>query len=170
MSLFNQILGAMDNPNLQANPNQISSILNTVQQMSNTAGTNPTMVESALSIVGNHVRSSLANAGPQQAQTIVNQYGGTTPNPQAVNALFAPNQIMAIVQAITQGTGLNANLVQQMLPLLVPLVLNLLKTGNPNQNTGQASNPVLNAFLDTNGDGTIDAGDFMQLAGRFMQR
>jgi hypothetical protein len=53
-----------------------------------------------------------------------------------------------------------------MLPTLVPLALNFLKTGN----NGQGSNSVLSSFLDADGDGSFDMGDAMQMASGFLNR
>jgi len=173
MSFFNQILSAIDNSDQEASSGQVASMLGTVQQVGDSYGTDPSMVQSALSIVGNHVRSALQQKrdtdGSEQAQGLVNDYSGTYPNPQAVNSLFSPNQLNGVVEAVTQKTGLNAGMVQQMLPILVPLVLNMLKTGTHTQNP-QGGNPVLNAFLDADGDGDIDISDAMQMVGRHLSR
>ena len=174
MSFFNQIVNALDNSDQQASSGQVASMLNTVEQVGNSYGTDPTIVQSALSIVGNHVRSALQEKrntyGSEQAQDLVNQYSGTYPNPQAVNSLFSSNQLQGVVQAVAQRTGLNAGIVQQMLPILVPLVLNMLQTGAPAQNPQRGGNPVLNAFLDADGDGDVDIADAMHMAARHMTR
>lgn len=173
MGLLDQILGAIDNPNQQASTGQLAQIMNTVEQLSGNYGTDPSQMNSAFSIVGNFVRSALqqkqAVQGQGEAQAIVNQYSGSYPNPQAVNSLFSSQQINSIVDAVAQRTGLNAGMVQQMLPILVPLVLNFLKTGTQTNNT-QAGNPVLNAFLDADRDGDVDIVDAMQLAARHFNR
>lgn len=174
MGLLDQILGAMDNPNQEASTGQLATILNTVQQLGDSYGTDPSTVQSALSVVGNYARSALqqkqAQGGNEEAQAIVNQFSGTYPNPQAVDALFGNNQVQQIVQAVTQRTGLDANMVLQMLPVLVPLVLNFLRTGANSQNPQAGGNPVLNAFLDTDRDGDVDIADIMQHAGRYFSR
>jgi hypothetical protein len=60
-------------------------------------------------------------------------------------------------------------MIQSMLPMLVPLVLKFLQTGNNTQG-GQGGNPVLNTFLDADGDGDVDIADAMQLASRHLGR
>lgn len=172
MGLLDQILNAVNSPNQQGSTGQIASILSTAQQLGNSYGTDPSTVQTALSVVGNYVRSALqqkqATEGYEQAQNVVNQYSGTYPNPQAVDALFGFNQIQQIVQAVSQRTGLDAGIIQQMLPILVPLVLNFLQTGSHAQNPqqGQGSNPVLNTFLDADRDGDVDIADVMMMASR----
>ena len=173
MSLFDQILGAIDNPDRQASPSQLGEILSTVQQLSNNAHTDPSTIQSVLSVVGSYARSALqqkrANEGEQQTQEFVNQFGGTQPSTQAVQMLFGAPQIQQIVQEIESRTGLSSGTIQSMLPILVPIVLKFLQTGgstSPGQ--GQGSNPVLNSFLDADGDGDVDIADALRMAGRYM--
>jgi hypothetical protein len=173
MGLFDQVLGAIANPNQQASPGQIGEILSTVNQLSNNANTDPSTIQSVLSIVGNYARSALQqkrqNEGEQQTQGFINQFGGTNPSTQAVQLLFSTPQIQQIVQEVAQRTGLSSGTIQAMLPILVPLVLKFLQTGNNTQQP-QGSNPVLNSFLDADNDGDVDIADAMQMAGRYMGR
>lgn len=193
MGLFDQILGAINNPAQQGSMDQIGSILNTVQQVSNQQGINPSQTQSVMSVLGNLVRSSLqqqASGGYSNPAAVVNQYGGMQPNPQAVQAVFGAGQIPQVVQAIAQQTGLNPQMIQSLLPLLVPVVLNLLKSGATNSQmnaqmggspmgnsnfsnapVNQAGgNPVLSAFLDADGDGDVDISDALRVAGQYMNQ
>lgn len=171
MSLFNQILSAIDNPNQEGNPDQLSGIFNTVQQLSSNANADPSTLQSVLSIVGNYTRSALqdkrATEGTAQTESFVNQFSGTEPNNQVVNMLFSAPQIQQLLAEVEQRTGLDATMIQAMLPTLVPIVLNLLKTGSDPQNPGGA-NSVLNTFLDADGDGDVDIADAMQMASRHL--
>lgn len=173
MSLFNQILSAVTNPQQQASPDQLGSILGTAQQLGNNHGIDPSTTQTVLSMVGGYVRSSLqekrSTMGDGQVQSLVQQFGGLGNNPQAVQALFSPGQQQQVAEDVSQRTGLNAGTVQSMLPMLIPIVLNLLQSGTNTQNT-QAGNPVLNAFLDANQDGNVDIGDMMGLAGQFLSQ
>ncbi|MFM9267199.1 DUF937 domain-containing protein [Tychonema sp. BBK16] len=174
MGLFDQILGAMDNPNQQASPNQLGSILGAVQQLSGNQGVDAGTTQLAMSVLGGYVRSALQNvrsqSGDAQAQQVVNQFSGTDPNPDAVQSLFGGGQLTQIVEDIVQKTGLNNSTVQAMIPVLVPIVLNLLQTGSNAQNPGQGGNSVLNAFLDADGDGDVDMTDTMSMASRFLNQ
>lgn len=174
MGLFDQIINAIDNSSQQASSGQMASMLSTLQQVSDSYGTNPSTVQSVLSIVGNYVRSALQQKrsvdGSEQAQSVVNQFSGTYPNPQAVHSLFSQNQQQQLAQDAAQQTGLNMGTIQQMLPILVPLVLNLLQTGNQTQNSHSSSNPVLNTFLDADHDGDVDIADALGLASRHLRR
>lgn len=172
MPLFDQILAAVQNPNQQANPDQLSSILGTVQQLSSQSGVSPTATQDVLSMLTGYVRSSLqekrATGGTSQLEAILGQ-ASNHPSNAAVQALFTPTQQRQISEAIAQRTGLNAGTVEGMLMVLVPLVLSLLKTGAPTAGGSASGNSVLNSFLDADGDGDVDLGDTLKMAGRFIQ-
>ena len=172
MGLFDQIIDAVGNPAKQGSMEQIGNIVNTVQQLSGNAGADQSTMQSAMSIVGNFVRSSLQEKreaqGEEAVQSLVSEHGGTSPNPQAVSSLFSPQMQQQVSEAVSQRTGLDMSTIQSMLPILVPMVLNLLKTGASSQNPQQGNNPVLNSFLDADGDGDVDMADMMQMASRYM--
>lgn len=173
MSLFNQIVSALNNPEQEANPNQLSEILNTVQQLSNQAQTNPAILQSAMSIIGNYTRTSLQEKrnqeGEQSVNNLINQFAGTTPNNQVTEMLFTTPQIQQLTTEIETKTGLNQGTIKTMLPMLIPLVLNLLKTGaNSHNPTGQ--NSVLHSFLDTDGDGDVDIADVLKLTSNYLNK
>lgn len=173
MGLFDQIVGAINNPNKEASGSQLGNILGTVQQLSGNLGGNSSATQTAMSILGGHVRSALQQkreeSGEAGVQAIVNQFAGTNPNFQAVQALFSASQINDIVQNISEKTGFDLSQIQNLLPTLVPLILNLLKTGSDTENPDQASNNVLNSFLDADGDGDVDISDVMGMASRFLK-
>lgn len=174
MGLFDQIINAIDSQDQQGSTSGLANNLNTMQQLSNSYGADSSTMQSALSIVGNYVRGALqqkrSRGGADEAQNIVNQYSGNYPNPQAVNSLFSGGQVAQIAAEVAARTGLNAGTIQQMLPILVPIVLNLLQSGTRTHNPQGGANPVLNAFLDADRDGDVDIADAMQLASRHLGR
>jgi len=173
MGIFNQILEAIDSPEREASNNQLGSILDTVQQLSGNYQAEPSAVQSAMSIVGNYTKSALQQqrnqGGTSQVNQMLSQFGGTQASPQVLSSLFGSSQLQSMIAQITSRTGLNARTVQSMLPILVPLVLNFLRTGN-NKNNVRSGNPVLNSFLDSDGDGDVDIKDMMSMASRHLGR
>lgn len=172
MGMFNQILQAIDNPNQQASFNGLSNILGTIQQTGSIYGADPGKSQMLLSMVGGYVRSALQekrnNEGEDIVKNLVNQFSGTSANPQAVFALFNQTKLAEIVPEIATKSGINASTIQAMLPMMIPAVLSLLKTGANTENPQEAGNPVLNEFLDADGDGDVDITDAMNLAKRFL--
>lgn len=173
MSIFNQVLQALDNPNQQASTGQLAGILETIGQVSRSQQSDPKTMESAMSVVGKYVRSSLqqkrAEVGDAQTQSLVNTYSGTQPNQQAVQALFSLPQVQQMTKEIEARTGINPGMVQTLLPVLVPLVLNFLQTGASTQNPEQ-SNSVLSGFLDADRDGDVDMADALRMASGYLQK
>ncbi|HEY9865964.1 MAG TPA: DUF937 domain-containing protein [Candidatus Obscuribacterales bacterium] len=173
MGLFDQILTALNDPNTMGNTDQIGSIVNTAQQLGNQLGIAPETSQMVMSMVGSSVRSSLqekqTEIGNDGVQNIVNQFAGITSNPQAVEMLFSSTQQQQLIQTVSQHTGVSAETIQSVLPMVVPLVLNLLKTGTNQQQAASGSNSVLNSFLDADGDGDVDIADAMRLGGQYFK-
>ncbi|QIZ73506.1 DUF937 domain-containing protein [Oxynema aestuarii] len=174
MGLFDQIIGAIDSSDRQANPSQLGAILSTVQHLTRNTNADLSTTQTAISIVGSYVRSALqekrATEGEQTASSIVNHFAGTSANPQAIAALFSSSQVSQLIEAIGAKTGLDPSQIQMMLPILIPVVLNLLRTGANTDNPEAEGNPVLNSFLDADGDGDVDIADALNLAGGFLNR
>jgi Bacterial protein of unknown function (DUF937) len=171
MGLFDQILGAIVNPNQQGSLDQLGGIMSAVQQLSGNTGTDSSAIGSVMAVVGSQVRSALqqkqANEGPDAVEGLVNQFAGNSPNPQAVASLFSPAMQQQVAEIASQRTGMDAGLIQQMLPMVVPMVLNFLHSGASTQGGG---NPVLSSFLDADGDGDTDIADAMQMASKYIGR
>ncbi|WP_036477817.1 DUF937 domain-containing protein [Myxosarcina sp. GI1] len=180
MSLFNQILDAVNSPEREASSNQLGSILDTVQQLGGNYNTNSSNIQSAMSIVGNFTRSALKQKrdrnGMGEVNQIVNRYGGNQANSQVLSMLFGTPQLQQMTQQISSRTGLDARTIQMLLPILVPMVLNLLKTGNSKSaargmsNAVTQNNSVVDRFLDADGDGDVDVADAMMMSSRFLGR
>jgi hypothetical protein len=175
MGLFDQVLNAINNPNQQASTDGISQILGTLQQLASSKGVDPAIAQTVTSVVGNYVRSALQQqretGGNEQIAAIIDQFSGTGANPAAVEALFSPQQQQQITQDASQKTGLNPDTIQSMLPVLTPIILNLLRSGRQTDATSDSpsSNSVLNTFLDTDADGDVDLGDAFSFASRFLK-
>ena len=174
MALFDRIVGALNNPQLQANAGQLGTLLNTAQQLGNQLGASPETTQTLMSVAGRYVRSALKEKrdreGNESVQAFVNEHSGTHPDPAAVQNLLSSQQQNQLIEAVSQRTGINSQSIQSLLPLVVPLILNFLQTGTNTQNPQQAQNPVLSGFLDADGDGDVDLADTMQLAGKFLNR
>jgi uncharacterized protein YidB (DUF937 family) len=175
MGLFDQVLGAIDNPNQQASSSQISNILSAVQQLSGDRNVPPSTTQTVLSIVGRHVRSALqqkrSSGNSDEAETLVERFSGTHANSAAVQSLFNRQQEEETVQDTARQTGLDMNTVRAMLPILIPIVLNLLQSGASTQRTPnrRGSNSVLDTFLGGQ-DGQVDIGDAVALASQFLNQ
>jgi hypothetical protein len=168
MGLFDQVLGAIADPNAAGDNNQLSGILDAVQQLSGNGGGNADAMGSVMSIVGNYARSALQEqrSAGVDVQGLVNQFGGTGANNDAIFAIFNNSQLQSLLSEVESRTGLDRGTIESMLPTVLPIVLNFLKTGSG----GSGGNSVLNGFLDADGDGDVDLGDAMKMAGQYLGR
>jgi uncharacterized protein YidB (DUF937 family) len=169
MSLLDSITSAIANPNQQGSSDQLSNIMNTVSAItgSQSGGTNSTVLMSAVgSVVQSALQNHQAQIGSEGVENLVNQHAGDSPNPGAVQAIFGGQEQQA-VQAIAQQTGMDANQISAMLPMVLPSVLNLLQSGAQN-GSNSGGNPVLNSFLDGDHNGQVDLGDILSQASRFL--
>ena len=174
MSLFDAILGAVNNPNQQASVSQLGNLVGMVQQVSGENGMDAATTQSVMSMVGNAVQSGLQNHsqanGIDATQTLVDQLSGGNTSQNAIASLIPLDLQRQVSSAIASQTGLDAGMIQSMLPSLIPVVLGMLQSGAPQNGAQEAgSNPLLNMFLDGNHDGNLDVGDAMGLAMKFMQ-
>lgn len=109
MGIFDQIINAIDDPNQAATSGQLAGMLGTVQQLGDSYGANPSTVQTALSVVGNYVRSALqqkqATSGYQEAQSVVSQYSGTYPNPKPFRRSFLRISSSKLPKRLPNGRG-----------------------------------------------------------------
>ncbi|MFQ4142644.1 DUF937 domain-containing protein [Chlorogloeopsis sp. ULAP02] len=171
MGLFFDVLSAINNPNQQGSVNQLESITNSIQQLATNRGIQPSQIQSAMSVLGNILRPTLQKQqsalGGAQLQNLINQAVTTSASASGQQSLLSPQLQQQIVQAVSQKTGLSPNMIQAALPSLISAVLGFLNMGATIPGI-QASNPILNTFLDSDRDGDTDLGDVLRFANRFI--
>lgn len=174
MKLFERIADAVNSPEREASTGQVDSTLSIVQALAQSHGISPEATRTIASIVGGYIRSNLKDTrkdqGEAQAESLVNRYSGVSPDQSSVQALFNDQQRSEMVQKASQRTGVHAGAIQAILPILVPAILNLLKTGAVSQSGSRKGNSVLSAFLDSNRDGDVDIGDAIAMAGEYLNK
>ncbi len=174
MKLFDRIVDAVNSPEREASNGQVDSTLSIVQALAQSQGISPDATRTIASVVGGYIRSNLKdtrqNKGEEQAESLVNRYSGVSPDQGSVQALFNDRQKSEMVQEASQRTGINAGAIQTILPILVPAILNLLKTGAVSQSSSGKGNSVLSAFLDNDRDGDVDIGDAIAMAGEYLNK
>jgi hypothetical protein len=87
-----------------------------------------------------------------------------------------------MVNKAQQKSGLSPEVIMSMLPVVLPAVIALLKSGArsgaPATQTGAtagdplgalASNPLLKSFMDSDGDGDIDMTDLVAMGSKFLR-
>lgn len=175
MGLFFDVLSAINNPNQQGSVDGLSSILQTVQQVTGGKGIDTSASQGMFSVLGSLTRSALQKqqgaVGAPSLEGMLGQLAGGAlggaVGGAALQSLFPPALQQQAVEAIAAKTGLNPALVQTMLPGLISSVLGLLNMGAPAPGA-RGTNPLLSAFLNSDNDNDVDMGDVFKFAGRFL--
>jgi hypothetical protein len=172
MSMFFDVLSAINNPDSSANVPQLASIMNSVQSLTTNRGMQPNQVQSMVSIVGNMIRPVLkqqqTTIGTGRLENLISQVVASGASGSSLTSLLSPQLMQQISETVTKQTGMSPNLVQSALPTVVLAVLGMLQMGAPQTGAWGNSNPLLNSFLDSDGDGDNDLGDVMKFANRFL--
>jgi hypothetical protein len=170
MSLFFDVLSSINNPNQQGSVDQLGSVFNSVQQLASSQGMNTDQMSSVLNALGGSLQPVLqqqaGSLGAGQLDGMLSKLssaGGLA----ALQSAIPPQMQEQLIQSVAQKSGLNAGMVQSMLPQLLPVVMGLLGMGatKPGASGG---NGLLNAFLNSGKSGTTDLGTVMNFAGRFL--
>ncbi len=171
MSLFFDVLSSINNPTQQGSIDQLSSVMNSVQELAGSQGMNNDQMGSVLNALGGALQPALK----QQASTIgVGQLegmlgkltgaGGAT----ALTSAIPPQMQQQMIEAIAQKSGMNAGMVQTMLPKLLPVVMGLMGMGAAKPGMAGGGNALLSSFLNSGAPSTTDLGTVMKFAGRFL--
>jgi uncharacterized protein YidB (DUF937 family) len=172
MSIFFDLLSAINNPNQQASVGQLETLTNSIGQLTSRIGLQPEQMQSIFSTVGQVLQPVLKNQqsglGGGLLENVIGQVANSGGSAAALQNLLPPQVQQQIVQTIAQKVGLDANMVQSVLPTLLPMVMNFFQMGAGKPGTS-GPNPLLASFLDSDGDGDTDLGDMLKFAGRFLQ-
>ncbi|MEO0869042.1 MAG: DUF937 domain-containing protein [Cyanobacteria bacterium J06642_11] len=170
MGIFDQVMGAIQDPNRQASIGQLGQIVSMAQQVAQANNANSSTTQQAASVLGGFVQSALREKQQTQGMgavlDLVQQ--GTTDGAGVLPKLFSPDQQTQIASTISQKTGVDASQVMVMLPMVLPIVMKFLNQGAAKPGAQAEGNPLVTAFLDSDGDGDVDMGDMLKMAGRFL--
>jgi hypothetical protein len=170
MSLFQTIIASIENPDHAGSHQDLGGLANLAQLIPG-AGEN---LQPILGLLGQHVQGALQEQQQNQGQAAVQQTVTNLAQQQNVGLdqiqnFLGPDRFNSLVGDVAQKTGINSQLILEFLPVLIPIVMRLLATGN-NQNNTQAPNPVLNQFLGGNQGGGAVLGEVFQLASQFLRK
>jgi uncharacterized protein YidB (DUF937 family) len=172
MSFFQSILAAVADPNHVGNQGDLQSWAGIAGLLPGLQGAER-QLQPILDVLGRHVKDALSeqqqtqgSAAVQQSVSNLAQGGVSVPQLQD---FFGNERFDRIVGDLAQRTGLSESTLLGMLPMLLPVVMRLLSTGNHVSNP-QAPNPVLGQFLNSNQGGGPLLSEAFQLASQFLSR
>lgn len=171
MSVFFEMLSAINNPSQRGSVDQLRVVMNTVQQLGASQDVNLATMQTAMSALSSFIRPALQQQsqtiGFQELNHLVNQFAGASMNTGALQGLLTPQLQQQLLQGIAQKTGLPADTLQTLLPGLVSSAMALLSMGASKPGV-PGSNSVLNAFLNSDRKQDTDLGDVLKFANRFL--
>lgn len=172
--MFFEMLSSINDPNKQGSVEQLSQITGTVQQLAKSQGISNDQMGTMMAALGGALKPALkqqtGQLGGSQLTNILNQFTGGSGNAAAIQSMIPPQMQQQIAQAIAAKTGMNAGMVEAMMPQLINTAMGMFKMGAPKPGVvATGENPLLNAFLDSNRDGGTDMGDALKFANRFLK-
>jgi hypothetical protein len=169
MSFFDSIISAIQSP-------QHSGSNQDLQSLANLAGLIPGLqrneqqIQPILNVLGPHLQDALneqkQTEGAEAAQQTVTTLSQPGVSVQDLQNLFGADRFNGII--ISQITGLNSQLILTALPLVIPVIMQLLATGT-HQTNPQAPNQVLNHFLGGQNAGAL-LNEVFQLASPYLKK
>jgi len=170
MGMFFEILQSINNPNQQGSISQLSSVMNAMQQTGTSRGLNASAMQTVMSALGGVMQPALkqqvSSGGLSSLTGMLTQFaGGGNGGSNMLSSMLSPQLQQQMTQTLAQKTGLDASMLQTMLPGLMSAAMGLLSMGSGKPGT-TGSNGILNAFLD--GDGSMEMGDVFKFANRFL--
>lgn len=150
-------------PMTQGNPGEMHRLLDLAETLPTRLGTDPAGVRVLLSHAGAAVREALAAvraAGDEEAlMGLIRRGCGLEPDTAVVATLIPSTRHAQLVGVIAAETGLAADAIVAILPVVVPAVLKLLDAGSSVRHCERVPNVVLEAFLAEGGTWDGDMGE-----------
>jgi hypothetical protein len=171
MSLFDSIISAIQSPQHAGSNQDLQSLLNVASMIPGLQGAGH-QIQPILNVLGPHLQDALNQqkqtegaAAAQQTVTSLSQQGASV---QDLQNLFGADRFNGIINEISQATGLKSELILSALPMVIPVIMQVLATGT-HQTNPQAPNPVLNQFLSGQNGGAL-LNEVFQLASQFTKK
>jgi uncharacterized protein YidB (DUF937 family) len=190
MNLFDTVLASLNDP---SRATQMSDLEN----LSSAFGSGGSSTNQIASLIGGFLKPMLreqqAVAGPEGVDSLLQELKQSAHSPDKLRQVLGPNRMDQMVGRAEQKTGLDANAILRLLPIVLPAIIALLQsgrpantagtavgtagaqpaapgTGMPGAQTGAQTNPILSQFLDSDGDGDVDMQDVVRLTSVFLRK
>jgi len=191
MNLFETLISSIQDPQAGTQQSDLEGLLAALLGGSpaapETRSVPPAAAEELAGSIGNVLKPALREAGQQGGiQGIDALLGSLKQNagsPQALERTLGRDRMDQMVNQAQQKSGLPVDTIMSMLPVIIPALVALLQSGArrdaaPSAPTGAttgdplaglAANPLLQSFLDTDGDGDVDMADLIRLGSKFLK-
>jgi uncharacterized protein YidB (DUF937 family) len=118
-----------------------------------------------------------AVAGSQGVDELLREIKQNANSPDQLREVLGADRMDQMVGHAERKTGLDANAILRLLPIVLPAVIGLLQSGRtapaptaPAAGATSQTNPILSQFLDSDRDGDVDMADLVRLTSVFLQK
>ena len=196
MNFFDVLVSSIQDPQSGTQKSDLEGLLGALlggapgaaTQQSQARQIPPGAAEGLAGTIGSVLKPALREAGQQGGiQGIDALLGSLKQNansPQALERTLGRERMDQMVTQAQQKSGLPVDAIMSMLPVILPALIGLLQSGArsggpvPTARSGAAagdplaglaSNPLLQGFLDSDGDGDVDMEDLVRLGSEFLK-
>lgn len=171
MKLFDVILDSIANPELKTESNDLADLLGGIKSAAKEQDTPPDLVETAVSALGKHVKAGLQEYGGSREELVEEAASVPQATPELISKLFGSQNVESVSDDVSQKTGIQTETIIALLPVLIPIVMKLFRSGGSKSDGASSQmNPLLQGFLDSDNDGDVDLADVFKLAGPYLDR
>ncbi len=185
MSLFDTVLASLNDPSRATQQSDLESLSSAFDR----GGASSADAGQFASVIGGILKPMLqerqAMGGAQGVESFLQDIRQNASSPDQLRQVLGADRMDQMVGRAEQRTGLDANAILRLLPIVLPALIGLLQSGRRSQATvpsgtgvtsvtaaraGSQTNPILAQFLDSDGDGDVDMSDVVRLTSRFLQK
>ena len=189
MNLFDTVLASLNDPSRATQKSDLD-------QLSSAFGSGGSSTNQIASLLGGFLKPMLreqqAVAGPEGVDSLLQELRQSAHSPDQLRQVLGSERMDQMVGRAEQKTGLDANTILRLLPIVLPAIIGLFQSGRPTAaspetgtptggqlptgtgaagaQTGAQTNPILSQFLDSDGDGDVDMQDLVRLTSVFLRK
>jgi hypothetical protein len=183
MSLFDTVLASLNDP---SRATQEKDLVNLASAFGG-GGASSANADQIAGLIGGFLKPALqeqhAAGGTEGVENFLQDIKQSANTPDQLRQVLGAGRVDQMVGSAQQKTGLDANAIFRLLPIVLPAVIGLLQSGRTasapagtaattamGATAGGHTNPILAQFLDSDGDGDVDLADMVRLTSRFLQK
>lgn len=185
MNFFETLVNSIQDPQAGTQKSDLEGLLSALTGGTQSAAPVPPSraTESLAGTIGGALKPALREAGQtggiEGIDALLGSLKQNAGSPQQLERTLGPARMEQMVTQAQQKSGLAVDTILSMLPVILPAVVSLLQSGarrgvapSGQQGAtmaGPGNNPLLQNFLDSDGDGDVDMQDLVRLGSKFLQ-
>lgn len=188
MNFFETLVSSIQDPQAGTQKADLQGLLNalTGNQGATEAGVPPDAAQGVAGAIGSFLKPALREAGQsggtEGIDALLGSLKQSANSPQQLEQTLGRERMQQLIGNAQQKSGLSPEAIVGMLPALLPAVVSLLQSGaragTPAPGAAAAAgspmgalaaNPLLQSFIDSDGDGDVDMADLVAMGSKFLR-